>query len=543
VKKDTVFEKLRKEQLDLLSDIHKKPQKLSYDHLKAFVTNPLRRLRLLVKWLEKGNDAEKDLAISLTKQFIITRRPISKTFIKNLASSGSISDAQKYLEKEAAKLQLARIGLGVPKALPYALTPPKIPYIFEAKDSHAQNTKIDYSDSEPEDSVTPEPYWIGARWGNVREKWRVRNYTKKDRKKQFVNNYISEKEFKNLVQDNGLNNDADTIHAQIENDRDKSTTVLTVLMQKISPSHKQSKNPINDYKCAAVKKFLFINRPISKFFKNARIKAETLGYHLVYSPNSHAEGALIQFHAIRPQYKLVSIGCNRDHCIECHRLLSLHYGSNYPTTEKHVPHKHRKSFDNYYMPPTLFCATQKNFIGSFTTNHNILHTNKKPAAYTKKYYESIPKLLRKDLGLSLRTQTSSQNLTDVVLRQIKKHLKLRGIARDQKFNEKFTGLFQGVDSYNATHIRLLSLRLESFLKDIFKTEYHLLFTFFEVQQNKQDYTITKFLDSREIHPDISDINIDHLNMMPVQIAYIKLNQRYYSLDYYLNQAAEEKGMK
>ncbi|MEO1300867.1 MAG: hypothetical protein AAFU83_01260 [Bacteroidota bacterium] len=91
-----------------------------------------------------------------------------------------------------------------------------------------------------------------------------------------------------------------------------------------------------------VKKFAFHNGTTGDWRKpdaeNANSKesmAHELGYHLIQSQQSHAEGQFLQFLYQRckqnPGYYtyIVGIGCSRRHCFECDFLLQLILGESY----------------------------------------------------------------------------------------------------------------------------------------------------------------------------------------------------------------------
>jgi hypothetical protein len=83
-----------------------------------------------------------------------------------------------------------------------------------------------------------------------------------------------------------------------------------------------------------IKKFIFHNGE-SLLGPNMRNKAHELGYDVIQTQQSHAEGQLIQFlldrHQRRPGWytHIMGMGCSRCHCVECNALLELFLGKDY----------------------------------------------------------------------------------------------------------------------------------------------------------------------------------------------------------------------
>lgn len=83
-----------------------------------------------------------------------------------------------------------------------------------------------------------------------------------------------------------------------------------------------------------VKKFTFHNG-VGVMSPAMRTKAHELGYDVIQTQQSHAEGQLIQFlldrHQRRPGWytHIMGMGCSRCHCVECNALLELFLGKDY----------------------------------------------------------------------------------------------------------------------------------------------------------------------------------------------------------------------
>lgn len=80
-----------------------------------------------------------------------------------------------------------------------------------------------------------------------------------------------------------------------------------------------------------------------------REKANELGYHTVQAMQSHAEGELVQYVSTYEDMKLVDMGCDKEHCMECGLLLNLYSEGGFDTQTE----TSEKTFKNYYMPKPL----------------------------------------------------------------------------------------------------------------------------------------------------------------------------------------------
>jgi hypothetical protein len=140
---------------------------------------------------------------------------------------------------------------------------------------------------------------------------------------------------------NGLAHDAKTIHDTIpEFDRDGNrsrtfgaTTVVCALYQKNDGSYR---------------KYCYNNlhRTVSAEMKEM---AESLGYHFVIAHQAHAEAEMIMHSHTRTGMRLLSIGCDKDHCAECGKIIKHFYGKKMDSETAYS----NDLFDNYYMPETL----------------------------------------------------------------------------------------------------------------------------------------------------------------------------------------------
>lgn len=103
-----------------------------------------------------------------------------------------------------------------------------------------------------------------------------------------------------------------------------------------------------------IKKFVFTSEGWVR--DEIKEKAHQLGYHVVETQQSHAEGGLLQFLQERPNtYKrIVSLGCNLDTCANCIKLLELCLGKDfkrlYSDRQKHVSQYKSR---NWYTPPAF----------------------------------------------------------------------------------------------------------------------------------------------------------------------------------------------
>ena len=159
--------------------------------------------------------------------------------------------------------------------------------------------------------------------------FRVNNKTKQSG--QYVSNYIIDVDFE-LLSPIQLHKDAKAI-----NSFPSHVTVLCVAL-------KDNKH--------CIKKFVFCNsnRAIPQAMED---KAKLLGYHAVIAEQAHAEGQLIQFLAKRQEVytHVVAMGCDKDHCPDCHALLQLVFGNDYTKVSYNRPRSNYAP--NYYIPRNL----------------------------------------------------------------------------------------------------------------------------------------------------------------------------------------------
>jgi hypothetical protein len=141
--------------------------------------------------------------------------------------------------------------------------------------------------------------------------------------------------------DNGLAHDARQIHDTIpefDSAGKKSrsfgaTTVVCALFQK------------ND---GGFRKYCYNNLHRTAP-TNMREMAEALGYHFVIAEQAHAEAEMVMHSHTRTGMRLLAIGCDKDHCAECGKIMKCFYSEEITSENTYSD----AIFDNYYMPKTL----------------------------------------------------------------------------------------------------------------------------------------------------------------------------------------------
>lgn len=205
-------------------------------------------------------------------------------------------------------------------------------------DKEAMEMDDEYSDSEAESS---------PRRRELAQEHGVRNYTKYSRKKGTA-------KVVNKVPKTGVEAAAGQLMAHAKQIQSKATgkssgptTITTALLL-----HK----PTGIYK-----KFAFTN--IGLMAAPLRREAESLGYHVVKAPETHAEGQLIQYLYVRdPVYGHHNMGVDKDHCAECQILMQTYFGEEYGTKAG----KSNEIFTHYKSPSLLRLAVGAPEFGPIT---------------------------------------------------------------------------------------------------------------------------------------------------------------------------------
>lgn len=74
----------------------------------------------------------------------------------------------------------------------------------------------------------------------------------------------------------------------------------------------------------SIRKYCYTNKD-NTTPTDLREAAEQLGYHMVNAPKAHAEAEMIMHHHTRYGMTLDAIGCDKDHCAECTKLMDTYY--------------------------------------------------------------------------------------------------------------------------------------------------------------------------------------------------------------------------